>query len=243
MKKVSILLIFLALSSIILSCKDKPNPVNTLTESEKSEGWALLFDGKSTKGWHLYNSGNTPSAWMVKDDELYCNPDTFEVEHGDLLTNVAYENFDLKFDWKISQAGNSGVFINVQEAVQYPRAWATGPEFQLLDNLGIQKEYLDDTTHWAGCLYGFKPTLNTVTYKPAGQWNEARILQKNGKVSFWLNGVQTAGQDLNSPEWREMVANSGFKTFSDYGKSTKGHIALQDWSKGVSFRNIKIKEL
>ncbi|MCP9767818.1 DUF1080 domain-containing protein [Lacihabitans sp. LS3-19] len=243
MKNVSILFLFLAISLAFLSCQDKPTPVNTLSENEISEGWKLLFDGKTTEGWHLYNRGNTPSAWIVKDDELLCNPDTFEVEHGDLLSNVTYENFDLKFDWKISEAGNSGVFINVQEAEQYPRAWTTGPELQLLDNLGIHKEYLNDTTHWAGCLYGFKSTLNAATYKPAGQWNDARILQENGKVSFWLNGVQTAEQDLKTPEWQEMVAKSGFKTFSDYGKSTKGHIALQDWSKGVSFRNIKIKSL
>jgi hypothetical protein len=31
------------------------------------------------------------------------------------------------------------------------------------------------------------------------------------------------------------------KIFPDFGKATKGHIGLQDWAKGVSFRNIKIK--
>ena len=243
MKKVSFIFLFFTLSLTSLSCEDKPTPVNAISENEKSQGWTLLFDGSTTAGWHLYNKGNTPSAWIVKNGELYCKSDTFEVEHGDLITDASYENFDLKFDWKISKAGNSGVFINVLEAEQYPRAWTTGPELQLLDNLGIQKEYLDDTTHWAGCLYGFKETLNTVSYKPAGKWNEGRIRQENGKVSFWLNGVKTAEQDLKTPEWQEMVANSGFKSFSDYGKSTKGHIALQDWSKGVSFRNIKIMQL
>jgi hypothetical protein len=82
-----------------------------------------------------------------------------------------------------------------------------------------------------------------VEARPAGTWNESRITQEHGKVTFWLNGVITAEQDFNSNDWSEMVSKSGFKTFPSFGKSTKGHIALQDWAKGVSFRNIKLKEL
>lgn len=226
-----------------ISCAAPEIKENTLTETEKENGWKLLFDGETTEGWHLYNKGKVPSAWIVSDGELYCKPDTFEVEHGDLVTDGIYSNFDLKFDWKISEAGNSGVFFNVQEGEQYPTAWTTGPEYQLLDNLGIHKEYLDNTTHWAACLYGFKPNLNPVLPNPSGEWNHSRILQENGIISFWLNDVKTAEQDLNGEEWNEMVANSSFNAFADYGKSTKGHLALQDWSKGVSFKNIKIKEL
>ncbi len=226
------------------SCSKEPSLPNTLSNDEKEEGWTLLFDGKTTQGWHLYNMGNTPSAWMVENDELYCKPDTFEVEHGDLVTDKTFSNFDLKFEWKISTAGNSGVFINVQEAPEYPKTWSTGPEYQLLDNGGIHKEYLHDSTHWAGCLYGFQRNQNPVTVKPAGQWNESRIRQENGKVTFWLNGVQTAEEDFKSADWQKKVAAStGFSVFPGYGKSVQGHIALQDWSKGVAFRNIKIKTL
>jgi hypothetical protein len=57
-----------------------------------------------------------------------------------------------------------------------------------------------------------------------------------------LNGILTAEQDLNSEAWKTMVAKSGFKYFPVFGKNIKGRISLQDWSKGVSFRNIKIKE-
>lgn len=236
------ILLFL-LSIAFISCKEAEHKENTLSETETKEGWSLLFDGETTKGWHLYNRGDVPSAWIVIDGELYCKPDTFEVEHGDLLTDKVYSNFDLKFDWKISEAGNSGVFFNVQEKEEYPTAWTTGPEYQLLDNLGIHEEYLENTTHWAACLYGFKPNLNPVTPNASGEWNHSRIMQKDGVVSFWLNDIKTAEQDLNGEEWKNLVANSGFKTFEAYGKSTSGHIALQDWAKGVSFKNIKIKEL
>ena len=87
------------------------------------------------------------------------------------------------------------------------------------------------------------PQKNPSQAKPMGQWNESQIKQNNGKIEFYLNGILTAEQDLNSQAWKDMIAKSGFKYFPLFGKSTKGRIALQDWSKGVSFRNIKIKEM
>lgn len=77
----------------------------------------------------------------------------------------------------------------------------------------------------------------------AAYWNQSVITQVNGKVKFYLNGVQTAEQDFTTDEWRQKVEATGFKRFPEFGKYTSGHIALQDWTKGVSFRNIKIKEL
>ena len=236
-------LLILAFGFMNISCSEKKIGNNELSDSEIKDGWQLLFDGKTAQGWHLYNKANTPSAWIVKDGELFCNPDTFEVEHGDLVSDKEYANFELKFDWKITSAGNSGVFINVIERDTIPRAWASGPEYQLLDHEGIGKEYLKDSTKWAACLYGFMPQKNVSKPKSAGQWNESRIVQNNGKIAFYLNGILTAEQDLTSETWKGMVANSGFKYFPLFGKNTKGRIALQDWSKGVSFRNIKIKEM
>lgn len=236
-------LLILAFAFVNFSCSEKKVGNNELSDSEKKDGWQLLFDGKTAQGWHLYNKAKTPSAWIVKDGELFCNPDTFEVEHGDLVSDKEYANFELKFDWKITTAGNSGVFINVIERDTIPRAWASGPEYQLLDHEGIGKEYLKDSTKWAACLYGFMPQKNVSKPKSAGQWNESRIVQNNGKIAFYLNGILTAEQDLTSEIWKGMVANSGFKYFPLFGKNTQGRIALQDWSKGVSFRNIKIKEM
>jgi hypothetical protein len=58
-----------------------------------------------------------------------------------------------------------------------------------------------------------------------------------------LNGVLTAEQDLSADTWKNMVSKSNFKYFPLFGKNTSGRIALQEWSKGVAFRNIKVKEL
>ena len=216
---------------------------NSLSSQEEADGWEVLFDGVSTDGWHLYNMGDTTSAWMAIDGKLYCNPDTFDIPHGDLVSNDTYTNFELVFDWNISEAGNSGVFVNVMEAEENPTAWTSGPEYQILDNAGVPAEYLNDSTRWAACLYGFQKINNPVTPAPAGQWNHSKIKQVDGKIQFWLNGILTASEDFNGENWKEVVANSNFKHFENFGKASSGHIALQDWAKGVYFQNIKIKEL
>ncbi len=234
--------ISLTFATVLLSSfTTRQQAANQLTEQEKKEGWTLLFDGKTTNGWHLYNKGKVKSAWTVKNGELLCQPDVFNVEHGDLVSDKEFENYDLKFEWKISKEGNSGVFINVLEKSDIPTAWASGPEYQLLDI--SHPDYNANLAKRAGCIFGFAPQKNPAVTQPAGQWNESRIVQVNGKIDFYLNGVHTAEMDLTSDGWKETVAKSGFQYFPEFGKHTKGKIGLQDWSKGISFKNVKIKTL
>ncbi len=232
------------LAFLVMSCEEQDPEQNTLNGFEIIQGWELLFDGKTTRGWHLYNSGTVPSSWIALKGELYCDPYNFEVKHGDLITDKEYRNFDLKFDWKITAEGNSGVFINVQEDKRYPVAYHTGLEYQLIDNCLIgENPFLDDSTRWAGCVYGFRPYQEDVITNPVGQWNEARIQQMNGRVTFWLNDKISGEVDMTTDEWDDMVKNSEFKNYPEFGKTPSGHIGLQYWAKGVSFRNIKIREL
>ncbi len=231
--------LYLVTAVLLISCKDAPEGNNQLTSTEKEQGWKLLFDGKTTKGWHLYNKGEVPSAWLVKDGALHCTDDA-ELEHGDLVSNEAYENYDLRFDWQLKADGNSGVFINVQESPENPTTWSTGPEYQLLGN---EHPDMAKPTKRPGCLYSFMPQINEVAAKPAGEWNQARIVQENGKITFYLNDKLTAKEDLKSPQWKASVDSSNFKSFPAFGKISSGRIALQDWTKGVAFRNIRILNL
>jgi hypothetical protein len=214
-----------------------------LSPVEEAEGWQLLFDGQSTSGWHLYNEGNIKSAWTVRNGELVCDPTIEKVERGDLISDLVFTNYDFSFEWKISEAGNSGVFINVQEAPEFPTAWTTGPEYQLLDNANVPKEYLESGKFSAGCVYSLSPLLNEVQPKPFGQWNTSRILQQNGVITFWLNGVETGHEDMKTERWKQLIAGSKLGNFPSFGKAIQGKIAFQDWSKGVALRNIKIKEI
>lgn len=214
---------------------------NTLSAQENQDGWVLLFDGETTNGWHMFSKPNMKHAWKAVNGELTTNTNDTSGTHGDIVTDGLYENFELVFDWKIAREGNSGVFINVQDDTSYIATWATGPEYQLLDNPNMQPGYLDGGKKGAGALYGLAPLKTNVAPNPAGEWNNSRIMQVNGKINFWLNGVMTCEEQIGSERWMGLVANSKAAVFPDFSKSTKGHIGLQDWAKGVSFRNIKIR--
>jgi len=215
---------------------------NMLSDQEKKDGWALLFDGTTMNGWHLFNKGIIPSAWSVDSGRLICNPHAKDVKHGDLVTDKVYQDFDLRFEWKISRAGNSGLFINVQERPELATTFSTGPEYQLLDDKNVEPDYLKNPSHKAAAIFGVVAN-NSNSMPKSGEWNQSRILQQNGKLTFWLNDIQTVQVDLLSAEWKNLVALSSLSKYPEFGVAVSGHLALQDWTNGVAFRNIKIKEL
>lgn len=215
---------------------------NSLTAQEKKEGWKLLFDGKSTTGWRNYKSDKISPGWKVAEGTLYL--DTIRVNGkrmaaGDIVTVDEYENYEFSIDWKIQACGNSGVIFNVQEGA-HNYVWNTGPEMQVLDNVCHPDAKI--IKHRAGDLYDLI-SCKTETVKPAGEWNQAKIVANKGHYTFWLNGVQTVEFTMGTPEWDQLVAGSKFKSMPDFGKFMKGKISLQDHGDQVWFRNIKIKEL
>ncbi|MDF0717124.1 DUF1080 domain-containing protein [Muricauda sp. 334s03] len=212
---------------------------NQLLEVEKEEGWELLFDGKTMNGWHLYNDPDAESVWEVVDGSLHSNANDESLTAGDLVTDNAYENYELTLEWKISGNGNSGVFINVQELPEVPTAWQSGPEYQIL---GADHMDYDVPEKRPGCLYVFLPQQNNVEVKQ-GEWNKTRIKQVDGKIEFYLNGVLTAEKDFSLPEWKEGIAGTHFSKYPEFGKTTEGKVALQYWYFETWFRNIKIREL
>ena len=212
---------------------------NQLLDVEKKEGWKLLFDGQTMKGWHLYNNPGANSVWEVVDGELHSNTNDESLTAGDLVTDQSYENYELTLEWRIAGNGNSGVFINVQELPNVPTAWQSGPEYQIL---GADHMDYDVPEKRPGCLYVFQPQQNEVEINQGG-WNKTKIVQEDGKIEFYLNGVLTASQDFTSPDWKERVAGSHFSKYPEFGKATKGKIALQYWYFETWFRNIKLREL
>jgi azurin len=244
MKKHSILTSIFAITvcTIFLPGCSNDKAQNVLTDQEKQDGWTLLFDGNTLNGWHLFNRGTIPSAWSVDSGMLVCNPHAKDVKHGDLVTDKIYQDFDLQFDWKISKAGNSGVFINVQERPDLGTTFSTGEEYQLLDDKNVPAEYVANQSHKAASIFGVVPNTSNSAPK-SGEWNHSRILQQNGELTFWLNDVLTVHVDLKSDSWKQLVAASSLSKYPEFGVALNGHLALQDWTNGVAFRNIKLKDL
>ncbi|HEX8278668.1 MAG TPA: DUF1080 domain-containing protein [Segetibacter sp.] len=84
----------------------------TAGKSQKS-GWTILFNGGSTDKFRGYNMKSFPhKAWTVEDIALATQTG---VPNIDLVTKEAYKNFELDFDWKVSKAGNSGIFFTCRK--------------------------------------------------------------------------------------------------------------------------------
>lgn len=210
-------------------------PRNSLSDDERADGWRLLFDGVSTKGWRNYNKRSLGKEWAVQDGSLTLS----RAGGGDIVYDENFSNFELKFEWKLQSGGNSGVFFNVVEGV-YADVFETGPEMQLLDDVGHGDGRWP--SHRAGAAYDIYPPRYSVT-KPPGVFNTARLIVNNGRVEHWLNGHKIVEYDLWSEQWRSDVASSKFKGMPAYGTANRGYIALHDHGDRVWFRNIKIKPL
>ncbi len=224
----------LVLIAILNAC----NSSKQMSREEKKDGWQSLFDGKTTNGWHKYGGGTMGAGWQVVDGMLHYDPSV--KSGGDIASDEEFENFHLKLEWKISQNGNSGIIFYVHEDPKYKWPWETGPEMQVLDNNGHPDAKI--IKHRAGDLYDLI-SCTKETVKPYGEWNVAEIKCLNGKLDFYLNGENVVSTMLWDDNWKNMVANSKFKTMPDFGTYKKGRIALQDHGDKVWYRNIRIKRL
>ncbi|WP_286233543.1 3-keto-disaccharide hydrolase [Thalassotalea sediminis] len=226
--------LLLSSACLIVSTVASAQGSNMLTEQEKEQGWQLLFDGKTATQWRNYQQSALSEKWQVIDGALTLTGKG----GGDIITKSSYENFELKLDWLISEAGNSGIFIRVDEQEKY--VYSRAPEIQILDN----ERHSDNKnpTHLSGSLYDMISSPAN-SHKVAGKWNKIRIRLENGHLQVWQNNVKTADITIGSKRWQSLVAKSKFATWQGFGQQTKGFIGLQDHGDVVAFKNIKIKEL
>jgi 3-keto-disaccharide hydrolase len=207
---------------------------NTLTEQEMQEGWQLLFNGEDMSQWRNFKQPDLNEKWVVENGVMTLTGRG----GGDIMTKASYRNFDLRLDWKISEGGNSGIFILVDE--EGKRIYSHAPEIQILDNERHSDRKID--SHRSGSLYDMVSS-HPSSHKRAGEWNQVRILFRDRFLQVWQNGVMTVNIDMNSTTWETLLEESKFDNWKGFGEASEGHIGLQDHSDPVSFKNIKIKEL
>ncbi len=249
MKSFNIIMSCVLIIGLAASCgsKGKKEKTAAAAESPADEGWTVLFDGTSTDGWRGYNKSDfPPTGWEIVDGTLRCigsGAGEAGGSGGDIIYDKKFSNFELSLEWKISEGGNSGIFILAQEIPGEP-IYKSSPEMQILDNdkhpdakLGVNGNRM------ASSLYDLIPA-NPQNTKPAGEWNQVGILCYQGTVVFRSNGANVVEFHLWTDEWKKMVADSKFKDWEWFvNPAREGYIGLQDHGNDVWFRNIKIKEL
>ncbi len=198
-----------------------------------------LSDAEKAAGWHNFKREGVRPGWQVKDGALVC-ADPHNA--GDIVTSNKFDWFELQLDYNISEAGNSGIMYHVTN--QGGAIWATGPEFQLEDNVKAADHI---RCGWLYALY--QPPADPHTgkpldaTKPVGQWNHVRLLITPEKCEHEINGVKYFEYVLNSEDFKRRVARSKFARMPYFAKSDTGYIGLQGDHGSVSFRNIKIRPI
>jgi hypothetical protein len=178
-----------------------------LSDQERAEGFVSMFNGQDFSGWQFSGGGyglpELPANWKVEDGLIKLSGGG----NPHLGSQWDYEDFDMRFEWRAPQDRyNSGFFIR--------------------SNRKVGNNQINLAKGGEGRFFGGKMTGGPAVpdlQKPAGEWNEWRVLVVGDKVSFFCNGKQAwEGTEFASP---------------------RGHIGLQAEGAALEFRNLRIKEL
>lgn len=193
------------------------NP-NSLTGNEKKLGFELIFNGKDFKGWK--NAGN----WTIDEGSM------FRAKKGGGLAYTVKkipDNFELRFQWKVGPAANSGVYYRPG---QY--------EYQILDN-SRHRDGGNPRTSAASIYFCMQPSHDMT--KSVGEWNHGRIVCQGTVVQHWLNGIKVVDLDYSDKKWKFNV--DLLKARGGDLKARGAHLSLQDHGDPVWYRAIKLREL
>jgi 3-keto-disaccharide hydrolase len=225
---------------------------NQLTAAERASGWKLLFDGTTLSGWRGLGYDSIPTAhWKVESGAIKKIPsgdvpkmaDGQPAQGGDLMSIEAFGDFELAWEWKVAPGANSGIKYNVSEQFSLANASnhaALGFEYQILDDSLAEDNKI--ATHRAGALYDLIAP-NEAKARPAGEWNESRLIFRGPHGEHWLNGAKIVDFDLATQRMDSLLALSKYKSIKGFADRRVGHIILQDHGDAVYYRSIKIRVL
>lgn len=225
---------------------------NTLSDQEKRRGWRLLWDGKTNEGWVGAKLDHFPQqGWTIENGELsvLASGGAESANGGDIITEDKFSDFELTFEFKLTEGANSGVKYFVDPNLNKGTGSAIGLEYQILDDKvhpDAKKGVSGNRT--VGSLYDLIPAQNLSVpsrnkpFNGVGNWNRGRILVKGNHVEHWMNGFKILEYERRTPAFRALVAYSKYKDWPNFGEWDEGHILLQDHGDHVSFRSVKVRE-
>jgi hypothetical protein len=123
--------------------------------------------------------------------------------------------------------------------------YVIGFEYQMTDN-AANSDAKSNGKHIAGALYDIAAPAAGAD-RPAGQWNQSRIVLHGKHVEHWLNGVKVVDTTLDSAEERDAmerrwgVAPHVAELLIKQPK-TDCPISLQNHGNACWFRSIKVRK-
>jgi hypothetical protein len=120
----------------------------------------------------LQEADASGSRWAVQDGMLTLSPNDGKDTRGerDIITVETFDLFDLSWDWKIAEGGNSGLKYFVLE----DRDSAIGHEYQMIDDARHPDAKIGPHRQTAA-FYDVLARRGLAPSKPAGEWNTSRF--------------------------------------------------------------------
>ena len=221
---------------------------NNLTIDEAKNGWQLLWDGTTTNGWRGAKLDGFPEqGWTIENGELtvLSSGGDEAAGGGDIVTEELFSNFELRVDFKLTPGANSGIKYYVDTSLNKGAGSAIGLEYQLLDDALHPDAKLGnhEGSRTVSSLYDLIKADPNKPIHPIGEWNTAYIISNQGHVEHWLNGMKVLEYERGSEAYLQLVSESKYAQWRNFGELAAGPILLQEHGDHVSFKNIKIRPL
>jgi len=192
----------------------------------RSEGFVNLFNGKDLTGWN----GNV-EGYAAENGLLVCKGG------GRLFTDKEYDNFILRFEFKLPENANNGLGIRCEKD-KNPAYY--GMELQILDDTGPKYTKLKEW-QYHGSIYGVvsaKKKKNGNSYlKKTGEWNFQEVRAVGDHIMVILNGEIIVNAYLD--DIKETIDGKEHPGLHN----KKGYIGWLGHGSRIEWRNIRIKEV
>jgi len=150
-----------------------------ITPPASEVGWITLFDGTNLNNFNRVGDAN----WRLVDGLVQADLGGKETSH--LVSKQSYGDFQIRAEFWVDEAANSGIFIRLSDPAKITATNAY--EVNIYDAR-------PDPAYGTGGIPGVAPTL--VPIKAAGKWNLYEITAKGSQIIVTLNGIKTVdGRD------------------------------------------------
>ena len=177
-------------------------------------GFTSLFNGKDLTSW---KNADKQTEWKVENGTIHYDASK---PAKNLATAKNYKDFEMWVDWKITKAGDSGIYLRGQ------------PQVQIWDSTILEGNLKTDRDKGSGGLWNNKPGSNGKVPlenkdKKVGEWNTMYIKMVGAKVTVVLNDT--------------IVVDNA--VFLDGKIPAEGPIELQVHGTPLWFRNVFVREI